>query len=276
MRPEHRHELKTNALAEWIGNFPQWLKENARMIIYMTVLVVAVGGLYYFRRYKTTVVAVKNQTEFTQLVNSLQQSRMRIIQAQAQGMDISYALIQPADSLLAIGQKIKNEHMAALALIKRAETLRMELHYRFGEINSQDLKGQIEMAKASYNEALDKLSQPGVQQPWSSPSLAAMAKFGLGLCAEEFGSFEEAKQIYSELAESKSFDGTVALVQAENRLGTMANYQQKVTFLAAPVQVQPEAAPFELTPQLQPTAPEESLELPKEATEQSANTEPNK
>ncbi len=28
MKAEHRHELKTNELADWIVHFPQWFKEN--------------------------------------------------------------------------------------------------------------------------------------------------------------------------------------------------------------------------------------------------------
>ncbi len=33
MKSEHRHELKTNELAEWIANFPTWAKENAKVLI---------------------------------------------------------------------------------------------------------------------------------------------------------------------------------------------------------------------------------------------------
>ena len=44
MKSEHRHELKTNELAEWIGNLPQWARENRRMIIYVSVVAVLVIG----------------------------------------------------------------------------------------------------------------------------------------------------------------------------------------------------------------------------------------
>ena len=33
MKSDHRHELKTNELAEWLGNLPQWTKENLVTII---------------------------------------------------------------------------------------------------------------------------------------------------------------------------------------------------------------------------------------------------
>jgi len=112
---------------------------------------------------------------------------LRII-AQAQGKDLSYILLQPANRLNTFAQTVKDNHMAAFALIKRAEALRTELHYRLGTIDKQDLITQINRAKASYTEALEKGS--------SNPSLMATAKLGLGLCEEELGNFEKARQIY--------------------------------------------------------------------------------
>ena len=33
MKAEHRHELKTNELVEWLTNLPQWANENLTTII---------------------------------------------------------------------------------------------------------------------------------------------------------------------------------------------------------------------------------------------------
>ncbi|MBA7624503.1 hypothetical protein ES703_31912 [subsurface metagenome] len=44
MKSKHRHDLKTNELAEWIGNLPQWARENHRTIIYVSVVAVLVIG----------------------------------------------------------------------------------------------------------------------------------------------------------------------------------------------------------------------------------------
>ena len=100
--------------------------------------------------------------------------------------------------------------MAALALIKRAEALRTELHYRAGIVSKRDLTSQISRAKTSYTEALEKSSP--------NPSLTAAAKFGLGLCEEELGNFEKAGQIYRDIAANPDFEGTAAAVQAKHRL----------------------------------------------------------
>jgi tetratricopeptide (TPR) repeat protein len=222
MKSEHRHELKTNELAEWIMNFPQWAKENRTTIIYVSALIVAVAAIYIWRGYSKNVVAVQEQLEFTRLITQLPQSKMQILQAQGQGIDYSYKLIQTADNLQDAARGTKNDTIAALALIKRADILRAELLYRPGQVDEQNATAQINRAKAGYNEALGKAS--------SNPSLMAAARFGLGLCEEELGNFKQAKQIYNEIVAEPQLEGTVASVQAKQRLETMADYKQIVVF----------------------------------------------
>ena len=244
MKPEHRHQLKTNELAEWIVNFPQWAKKNATTIIYISVFTVVVAGVYFWKVYEKRVVSGREQLEFTNLISQISQGKTQILQAQAQGVDTSYTLIQAADNLQNIAQNTKDEQMAALAQIKRAETLRMELHYRFGSIGREDITAQINRAKDSYTKAIEKSS--------TNPSLTATAKLGLGLCEEELGNFEQARQIYSEITANADFEGTVAATQAKQRLLTMADYQQKVGFKPSP-----ERAPAELIqPEIKLEAPE--------------------
>ena len=229
MKSEHRHELKTNELAEWIANFPKWAKENLRMIIYVSVVVVLVAGLYFYRGYQKNVVSVRNQVNFTKLIMQLPQSKINILQAQAQGRDLSFILLQPADNLETLAQDTKDDQMAALALIKRAEALRTELHYRLEVASEQDVVAQISRAKASYTEATEK--------SLSNPSLMAMAKFGLGLCEEELGNFKQAEQMYRDITANPDFEGTTTITQAKRRLDTMADYRQKVVFKASPIKL---------------------------------------
>ena len=255
MKSEHRHELKTNELAEWIINFPQWAKENATTIIYISVLVVVVAGVYFWKVYEKNVVLDREQLEFTNFISQITQGKTQILQAQAQGVDTSYTLIQAADSLQNIAQNTKDEQMAATALIKEAETLRMELHYRFGSISSQDITAQINRAKDSYTKALEKSS--------TNPSLAAAAKLGLGLCEEELGNFEQARQIYGEITANADFEGTVAAAEAKRRLLTMADYQQPVVFKPSPKRAPAEA----IQPEIKLGAPEGSQQSVPEVPE---------
>jgi hypothetical protein len=225
MKSDHRHELKTNELADWLSHLPEWTKENIVTIIIAVVLIVAIAGFYGWRLYSTNVVQASEQVEFTNLLNQITSGKMQILQGQkAQGRDWSFVLLQPANSLQTFAQKTSSKQIAALALIKRAEALRAELHY--GNVEQQYLVNQTNLAKASYAEALEKC--PKV------PSLAASAKFGLGLCAEELGDFDQARQIYQEVAGNPELKSTLAATRAKRRLETMSDYEQNVVFEPAP------------------------------------------
>jgi predicted negative regulator of RcsB-dependent stress response len=225
MKSDHRHELKTNELADCLSRLPDWTMENIVTIIIVAVLIVAVAAFYGWRLYSRNFVQAREQTEFTNLLNQISSGKMQILQGQqSQGRDWSFVLLQPANSLQSFAKKINHKRMAALALIKRAEALRAELHY--GNVDEQYLINQTNLAKASYTEALDKCP--------TDPSLAASAKFGLGLCEEELGNFEQARQIYQDITGNPDFESTLATIQAKRRLDTMSDYQQKIVFMPAP------------------------------------------
>jgi hypothetical protein len=222
MKAEHRHELKTNELAEWIANLPRWAKENLRMIIIVSAVVVLGAGSYLYYRYQENVVSTRRQLRLTELASRVSRGKRDILAAQARGVDISFTLLQLADDLRTFAQNARSDRMAALALVKRAEALRAELHFRRGTVSQRDTATQIKWAKDSYSEALEKSSL--------DPSLTAMAKFGLGLCEEELGNFDKASQIYGDLVATADFQSTTAFAQARQRLETMADYEQKVVF----------------------------------------------
>lgn len=235
MKSQHRHELKTNELAEWLGNLPQWTKENLKTIICVSLIIAVAGTLYIWRTYTKNVVQVQERLEFTNLLNRLSDGKMQVIRAHQQGRDLSFILLQPADSLGAFAQNAKNDRAAALALIKKAEAIRTELHYRLESVSKKDLTEQINKAKAAYTLAIQ------TRLEWTSnPSLKAAAEFGLGLCEEELGNFEKAQQMYQDIAANTDFEGTITIVQAKHRLVTMADYQQQVIF--KPALIPPAAA----------------------------------
>jgi tetratricopeptide (TPR) repeat protein len=233
MKAKHRHELKTNELAEWLMNFPQWAKENLTTIIYVSVLIAVVAGIYIWRTYSKNVLSVQKQLKFTGLLARLSQSKAEILRARAQGVDASYILLRPANNLKTFAQNTKDDIIAALALIEHAKALRAELHYRQGTVRERELTIQINQAKQSYNEALSRLTRHGARKA-TNPSLMAIATFGLGLCEEELGNFDQARQIYRDLVANPDFDATTAAAQAKLRLETMADYQEKLVFKAPP------------------------------------------
>lgn len=242
MKSEHRHELKTNELAEWIANFPEWAKKNLKTIIYVSVVVAAVAGAYTVKWYNKNIEGLNRRVELTGYIAGLPMQKLQILQSQVQGFDTSYNLLQPAEGLEAVAGKLKNDHAAALALIKRGDILRMELHYRFGDVATPAITARIEQVKSSYLEAAEKAG--------NNSTLAAMAKLGLGLCEEELGNFDAAKQIYSEITANEDFQGTTSAAQAKQRLETMDDYRKKLVFKAP---VKPKES---LSPAIQMQAPD--------------------
>jgi tetratricopeptide (TPR) repeat protein len=243
MKSEHRHELKTNELAEWLGNLPQWTKENLTTILVILAVVVVGVTFLIWRSYNKNIVQVQEHLEFSNLLNQMSAIEGQIPGAQAEGRDLSATLIPAADSLGSFAQNTSNSQMAALALIKQAEALRTELHYRLGLISAQDLTGRINQAKTAYTEAIQRSS--------GNATLKAAAEFGLGLCEEELGKFEEAQKIYQGIVANDDFEGTISKAAAKHRLEIMADYEQNVVFKPAPVPVPPAAA-FQPTIQMQP------------------------
>ena len=158
---------------------------------------------------------------------------MEILRARTQGFDISHRLLEPANSLRTFAQNEKDDIVAAMALIKQAQVLRTELHYRQRTVDKQVLTTQINLAKDSYNKALSRLTYPGPRAT-VNPSLTAIAKFGLGLCEEELGNFDQAMQIYRDIVANPDFEPTTAVAQTKLRLQTMADYQKKIVFKPPP------------------------------------------
>lgn len=260
MKSDHRHELKTNELAEWIANLPQWARDNGRMVIYVSVVAVLIvfSALWYWR--KESVESVQKQLEFTSLIDRLSHNKTQVLMAQPQGVDTSYMLIETALALETTAGSAKDDQMAALALIKRAEALRAGLHYRQQTVNQADVRTAINGAKTAYSRALEKAV--------GNPSLTAMVRFGLGLCEEEVGNFDGARQIYRDIVTNGDFEGTTTVAKAQRRLETMADYRKKIVFKPA---LKPKQPPTDLlqppTDLLQPPIPLRPIEdnvLPQE------------
>jgi hypothetical protein len=233
MKSDHRHELKTNELADWLAHFPEWVNENRTTLIGAAVVIVVAAAVYFWVFYQKRVVSARTQIRLTGLVTQLPTQKGAIARSLSQGTDQSYVLLDVARDLQEFAQSTKNDEMAALALIDRAEAIRAELHYRLGNVSNAELTKQIALAQESYQKALERAS--------TTPALAAKAQFGLGLCEEELGNFEKAREIYQAVASNADYEGTAAKAEAEHRLETMADYQGTVVFKVAP-EPQPQAA----------------------------------
>ena len=239
MKAEHRHELKTNELAQWLADFPDWVQKNLKTIIYIAVVVILVAAAYIWKKYEKNVLMSQRQINFTNSIRSIEQQRPRILQAASQGTDLSYVLLQSPDQLKTIAKDTKNDDMAALSEIKEGQAIRMGLHYRLQMPSEDEKLQQLNRAREAYTKAIERTP---------NTNLLAQAKFGLGLCEEELGNFQQAREIYNEMAENADFIGLVTANMAKERLAVLQEYEQPVTFKAMPPMPQ-------LQEQIQPTEP---------------------
>lgn len=232
MKAEHRHELKTNALAEWLTHFPDWARENLISIIIIAATIIGLSAFFFFRS-RARNAGLEEQQRFTGIVNQVSNNKMGILQSPDKETDQSFLLFAPVEPLEAFANSTNDGNLAAFSLIKKAEAVRSQLHYRTETVSKEDVETQIGVAKQSYARALERSGD--------NAALTAAAKFGLGLCEEELGNFEEARKIYADVAENEAFEGTVTVKQAELRLETMGDYKENVVFMPKP---KPEIIPI--------------------------------
>jgi tetratricopeptide (TPR) repeat protein len=223
MKAEHRHELKTNELADWLGNLPQWSKDNIVSIIGVAIAIVLAAGAYYYFGSRRQSISVAQQQRFTQLVTQMLQSKREVmITHEREGSDTSFLLLSLAKDLVSFSNTEKNPQRAAFALVQAGEAVRSELHYRSKPLSVGEKNQQIELARNHYNNALLK----GL----GSSSLEAMAKFGLGLCEEEMGNFTQAERIYTEIISNSDYEYAPAFLKAKDRISGLEQYQKPVIF----------------------------------------------
>jgi len=232
MKAEHRHELKTNELAQWLANLPQWIKQNLKLIVYASIVVVVAGASFALWWYYAKVEVLQQQLELTAQLSALRPTKARVLEDKNRGMDSSFNLLQLANTLQTTAQQTKSDNAAALALIKRGQALRTELHYRAGRPTAQEIANQLNQAQAAYTQALEMTQ--------ANPSLTAIAKFGLGLCAEERGQFDQAEQTYRQIAEDPNLQATIAAAAANLRLENMHEYQTVPVFKAPAKKLEPQ------------------------------------
>ena len=143
MKSEHRHELKTNELAEWMSNFPSWAKENAKVLI-PTIVVLACIGAYFFWSQSSTLAEEQNRAEFTESLSRLLEVKNRVAAESSSADDMP--LLLTAQHLEGVAASSTSDGMAAFALIKRAEALRSAAFFQTRQ-TPEDIALQIKPSK---------------------------------------------------------------------------------------------------------------------------------
>ena len=231
MDSQHRHELKTNELAEGLKHLPGLLKDNANTIIGIILIGAALITWPMFTK-MSRQKDIAEQTEITQSIQMMDRDVYAVLQAPADDMlarsEALDALLVNADALLEKASTIDNPNLSALAQIKAAQAIRTELHLR-QEVDADMLERQIQKAQNAYQEALSAAN---------TPTITAMAQFGLGLCSEELGQTDQAADLYQQIVEDENYKATVFPTQAQRRLDTLSDNTEVFNFAAVPVVIE--------------------------------------
>lgn len=231
MDSEHRHELKSNELADFLTHFPEFLKKNANIIIGVALIAIALITWPMF----TKMSRQKTIAEASQVSESIQllgQDVMKALQAYSESPE----QLNPAlDTVLANAKELMdstsgtdNPNLVALAYIKAAQAIRTELHLKNEIVSVETIDTQIQKAQDAYEKA---------SAVAAVPTMRAMAQFGLGLCAEERGQTQQAAEIYRAIVDDKTFAATVFPKKSQLRLDALDDNAESFTFVEAPAVV---------------------------------------
>jgi tetratricopeptide (TPR) repeat protein len=248
MDAEHRHELKSNELAEWIGRIPELVKDNLNVVIGVALILIGLLTWPLLSR----MAQEKDTAQMTDVTNSIQMLEMETFGAVTQNMEdpqgrqqaLSLLLVN-AESLLEKADDVENLNLAAMARIKAAQAIRTELQLRRQDAGAETVDAQIAKARQAYENAYETAKDPQIK---------GQAHLGLGLCAEEVGQTEQAAKIYQDILADEKYQATVIPALAQNRLEAMKDKTDNVYFAPAPEQ------PAEAAPQDPAQTPAEGIE----------------
>jgi hypothetical protein len=251
MDTEHRHELKTNELADWIVHVPQFFRENLRWILGGSLIIIAALVFLFGRGIRANAFDYQ-LGKTTSEIEALQRAQLMVIQNQMQDNPaVMDTLFSSANKLEISAQESKYPSLAALALIKRGDALRMDLHYNGEDADASVVQSRLDAARKAYNDALAKAK--GCP---NEVELTALAQFGLAIASEEAGQFDQAKTAYKAIVDNAEFAISPVVRQARHRLSIMDEQKEQFSFVDAPKPVpQPELTPGSMVPMPAPVTP---------------------
>ena len=251
MDSQHRHELKTNELAEGLSHLPGLLKDNANTII--GVLLIATALITWPMLSKmANRKDLAERAAVSQSIQMLDQDVRSILQSPADDTSArSEALntyLVNADELLNKPADTDIPNLAAMAQVNAAQAIRTELHLR-PEVTAEMLESQVQKSADAYQKALETAE---------SPTIRAMAQFGLGLCSEELGQTDQAADIYQQIIDDESYKATTLPTPAQRRLDAIEENSESFNFAEVPVAI--ENLPLELIEAVQAEPQEATIE----------------
>lgn len=251
MDADHRHELKTNELTDWLSHLPEFIKKYANQIIGIILIIAGLISFGVFHQKKKAGL-IQEQSEIVSYIDSVERSRYQTAQGEPIAPEKSLRIL--ATSLGEQADLTENVNLAALALIKKADALRADLHFQENPTD-EVISERISEARTAYEKALEIVNKP---------LLKALAEMGLGLCAEEVGEYDKARKIYEKVVAIEDNTAIVAIEHAKRRLNKLEDNSKPVFFVKAP-EPEPQIVPPQEGIGAGPAIPAlESLEAPTE------------
>lgn len=225
-----RHELKSNELVEFFAQLPDFAKKYSNQIIGVCLILVALVGIPLYKHWRQQ----SRRAEQAAMVSRIQSAREAVTRAarQTEGIQPAVLLESAAEDLRAASQTARQKDLAVLALLEEAKLLRSALHLQ-PDLDAEEISAKLSRVQAACEEAL---------QQAESPTIKAMAELQLGLCAEEGGQYEQARDIYTRIIENAAYRGTSLIEQAQSRLEQIADNSVRVVFAPAPELPETESA----------------------------------
>jgi hypothetical protein len=227
MKSERRHELHTNALADWISNLPEWWEQNGRTIIYAVAALIVVAAVWYFAAVRTAAEKADQAQKLSEMLSTLENLKFRMARDSGSREAFSGQVGQLAGQLKNFADTAANPNAAAFALVKSAEAVRAASHYS-PTIEDPETEAK---ALAGAKDSCIKAATLGK----SDPAIVASANLQLGLCQESLGQFDDARKTYDAIVANPDFKGDVSVAQAQLRLAVMDDFKTPVLLAPAPL-----------------------------------------
>ena len=153
MDAEHRHELKTNELADFIKRLPALAQEYIYQILGITLILIAIVVIpLYNRMHKQTEI-----TEEAVSISKIEMARETVaaIERNPQKTDSASTTLATAEADMdeaVLGTD--NPNLQALALLEKSELLRAELHI-LPDVGPDKISENISKARTACEQAFD-------------------------------------------------------------------------------------------------------------------------
>lgn len=236
MKSEERHKLKSNELADSLKELSEFFNRHSSKLLagVIAILVLAAAVLWTQKNEAASqyerisllqnLIAQSNQLQY----RAAQQAR---VQSEEKTTEEFLYNVEPQAGLLAeLAQMETGSPVGITALLQQAQNLRSQLLYSDKAMSEQEQLDLNRRTEIIYQRVISECPKQAV--------VAATARFGLALLAEDRGQWDQAKQIYETITDDKEgqLAGTTLPFHAQKRLNLLDGINQPIVFPEAPLE----------------------------------------